>query len=89
LVFLTAPLAPIGLAMLSPSSLVAFGLLIGIGVGGALGTVALLAPAGARLPRLVSTCGFILVSHVAGFVAWTKALRGELNPIWEPTRRPT
>lgn len=89
LAFLTAPLAPVGLALLSPSSLLAFGLLIGVGAGIALGTVALLAPEGTRLPRLISTCGFILVSHVAGFIAWTKALRGELNPIWEPTRRPT
>ncbi len=89
LVFLTAPLAPLGLALLSPHSLLAFSLLIGIGLGTALGTVALFAPEGTRLPRLVSTCGFVLASHVAGFIAWTKALRGELNPIWEPTRRPT
>jgi hypothetical protein len=68
---------------------VAFALLIGVGVGIVLGTVALLAPEGTRLPRLISLCGFILASHVAGFIAWTRALRGELNPIWEPTRRPT
>ena len=89
LVFLTAPLVPVGLVVLSFTSLVAFLLLIPVAVGIALGTIALLAPEGTRLPRLVSTCGFLLASHVAGFVAWTKALRGELNPIWEPTRRPT
>ena len=75
--------------LLSVHSTVAFLLLIAIGVGSALGTVALLAPEGTHLPRLVSTCGFILASHIAGCVAWTKALRGELNPIWEPTRRPS
>ncbi|MDZ4863041.1 MAG: glycosyltransferase family 2 protein [Gemmatimonadota bacterium] len=88
LVFLTAPLAPLGLALLSLHSTVALILLIAVGVGSALGMVALLAPEGTHLPRLVSTCGFILASHIAGFIAWTKALRGELNPIWEPTRRP-
>ncbi|MEO8634302.1 MAG: glycosyltransferase family 2 protein [Gemmatimonadales bacterium] len=89
LVFLTAPLAPIGLALLSPSSWLAFGLLVAVGVATALGTVALIAPEGTPLPRLISTCGFVLASHIAGFLAWTKALRGELNPIWEPTRRST
>ena len=89
LVFLTAPLVPVGLVVLSFTSLMALVLLIPVAVGIALGTIALLVPEGTRLPRLVSTCGFLLASHVAGFVAWTKALRGELNPIWEPTRRPT
>jgi hypothetical protein len=88
LVFLTAPLVPVGLAVLSLESPVAFGLLVAFGVGNALGAVALFAPEGTKLPRLASVCGFVLASHVAGFIAWTKALRGELNPIWEPTRRP-
>jgi len=35
----------------------------------------------------VAVAGFAVASLVAGFVAWTKALRGELNPTWEPTRR--
>jgi len=35
----------------------------------------------------VALLGFVLAAHAAGFMAWTKALRGELNPVWEPTRR--
>ena len=44
-------------------------------------------PEGRPVSRLSRLCGFVLATHVAGFLAWTKALRGELNPIWEPTRR--
>jgi cellulose synthase/poly-beta-1,6-N-acetylglucosamine synthase-like glycosyltransferase len=87
LVFLTAPLALVGLLMLAPGFALArwaVGLAL---VGIALGTVAMRAPEGRRLPRLVSLCGFVLVTHLAGFLAWTKALRGESNSIWEPTRR--
>ena len=39
-------------------------------------------------PRLLAISGFLFSSHVAGVVAWARALRGELNPVWEPTRRP-
>jgi cellulose synthase/poly-beta-1,6-N-acetylglucosamine synthase-like glycosyltransferase len=88
LVFLAAPPALIALAVLSLQSRLAAAVL-GVGVLGiVLGTVAMQTPEGRRLPRVVSLCGFVLASHVAGFIAWTKALRGELNPIWEPTRRP-
>lgn len=37
--------------------------------------------------RPVALVTFVVVGHVAAIVAWYKALRGELNPIWEPTRR--
>jgi len=88
MVFLAAPLALIALMLLSLQSRIAAALLVAVLIGILLGTVAMRAPEGKRLPRLVALCGFLLVSHVAGFIAWTKALRGELNPIWEPTRRP-
>jgi hypothetical protein len=40
-----------------------------------------------RRMRLVAVCGFVVATHAAGLLAWAKALRGERNPIWEPTRR--
>ncbi|HWA55709.1 MAG TPA: glycosyltransferase family 2 protein [Gemmatimonadales bacterium] len=87
LVFLTAPFALVGLALLaleSPIALVGFILAV---IGCLLGTIAMRAPEGRRLPRLVTISGFVLATHLAGFLAWTKALRGESNSIWEPTRR--
>lgn len=88
LVFLVWPLALVVLMLLAWESLAARGLLALVLAGLGLGLLAWLAPEGRPLPRLVAICGFAVVSHVAGLVAWTKALRGELNPIWEPTRRP-
>lgn len=88
LVFLAAPPALLALALLSVHSRIAAAALVVALFGILLGTIAMRAPEGKRLPRPVSLCGFVLASHLAGFIAWTKALRGELNPIWEPTRRP-
>jgi cellulose synthase/poly-beta-1,6-N-acetylglucosamine synthase-like glycosyltransferase len=88
LVFLSAPLALIGLAVLAPTSRAAAGALALIGVSVLLGLLAVYWPWG-RPPRPLSVFGYLLVSAAAGFLAWTKALRGELNPIWEPTRRPS
>jgi hypothetical protein len=87
LVFLTAPLSLVGLLLLTPASVLARWGAIGALLGILLGWIAMKAPDGKRLPRLVSICGFVLVTHLAGFLAWTKALRGESNSIWEPTRR--
>jgi cellulose synthase/poly-beta-1,6-N-acetylglucosamine synthase-like glycosyltransferase len=87
LVFLTAPLSLAGLLMLAPSFALARWATVAAVLGIVLGTIAMRAPDGKRLPRLVSICGFVLVTHMAGFLAWTKALRGESNSIWEPTRR--
>ncbi len=88
LVFLVAPVALLALGALAiyyPVARVVLGVAL---AGVALGVVALRSPEGRRLPRLVALCGFVLATHLAGFLAWTRALRGELNPIWEPTRRP-
>ncbi len=88
MVFLVAPAALLalgGLAISYPVARVALGVaLVGVGMG----VFALQSPEGRRLPRVVALCGFVLATHLAGFLAWTRALRGELNPIWEPTRRP-
>jgi cellulose synthase/poly-beta-1,6-N-acetylglucosamine synthase-like glycosyltransferase len=89
LVFLTAPLALVGLVLLSLSSTAAALLLTATLSGALLGLLAIRWPEGRPMPWVVAVCGFILVTHTAGLVAWGKALRGERNPIWEPTRRVT
>jgi cellulose synthase/poly-beta-1,6-N-acetylglucosamine synthase-like glycosyltransferase len=87
LVFLATPPALLALAHLSLVSSLALAL-FSVFLGGlVLGLIALRAPEGTRLPALVRLCGFMVATHTAGVIAWTKALRGELNPIWEPTRR--
>lgn len=88
LVFLVWPLALLGLVLLAWDSALARGVLVLVLAGLGLGLLAWRTPEGRPLPRLVALCGFAVVSHVAGLIAWSKALRGELNPIWEPTRRP-
>lgn len=81
-------LVVVGLALLAPGNRWAQGIL---GLGG----IALIAgiagwfwPQERRLPRLLSLPSYALASNVAAVHAWVSALRGDLNPIWEPTRRP-
>lgn len=40
-----------------------------------------------RPPRPFAISAYLLASLVAGVEAWLRALRGELNPVWEPTQR--
>lgn len=40
-----------------------------------------------ELPKLVSLIAYLLAGTIAALHAWLNALRGELNPVWEPTRR--
>ena len=49
--------------------------------------VAWRAPEDRQLPRIVTTPAYVVWGLVAGLHAWINALRGELNPVWEPTRR--
>lgn len=44
-------------------------------------------PADRHMPRAVAVPAYFGSGTVAALVAWRGALRGELNPIWEPTRR--
>ena len=44
-------------------------------------------PSHARMPRAIGLVAYVIWGVVAGIHAWVKALRGELDPIWEPTRR--
>jgi len=87
LVFLFAPLVFIGLGLLSFRSSIAAALLLGGILVLVAGVIALRWPEGRSMPRLIGVCGFIVAAHTAGLLAWVKALRGERNPIWEPTRR--
>jgi cellulose synthase/poly-beta-1,6-N-acetylglucosamine synthase-like glycosyltransferase len=88
LVFLSLPLAAVGLLIVAATSV---GGLVLLGVtllGLVLGTVGYYWPPEKRVPRLLGLAGFAVSVHLAGIEAWLRAVRGELNPIWEPTRRP-
>jgi len=41
------------------------------------------------MPTIVSIPAYIVSGTLAGLVSWIQALRGALNPVWEPTRRDT
>lgn len=87
LIFLVAPFGLASLALLSLQSQAAAVVLL-VALGGILmGSIAMRWPEDRAMPRLIAICGFTLAACIAGFLAWMKALRGERNPIWEPTRR--
>ena len=44
-------------------------------------------PEDRHAPRLVSMSAYVVSGTIAALEAWLRALRGELNPMWEPTRR--
>jgi cellulose synthase/poly-beta-1,6-N-acetylglucosamine synthase-like glycosyltransferase len=44
-------------------------------------------PEGRPVPRLVAMPAYFVAGNVAALTAWMNALSGDLNPIWEPTRR--
>jgi hypothetical protein len=62
--------------------------LLVVALGLAAGTFALRWPEGKKLPMPFAMAGFFVAVNVAALAAWYKALRGERNPVWEPTRRP-
>jgi cellulose synthase/poly-beta-1,6-N-acetylglucosamine synthase-like glycosyltransferase len=88
LVHLTLPGLLLGLSLLSPYSLVAALLVLAIALVMGLGVVGMRWPDGRKAPAPIAVSGFILAVNAAALRAWAKALRGERNPIWEPTRRP-
>ena len=89
LVFLTLPLSLVGLSLLAVGS-VAARWILGLALFGLIAGFGAMRRAERRpVPRLVSFTAFIFASNLAGLLAWVKALRGERNPIWEPTRRHT
>ncbi len=44
-------------------------------------------PESRPMPRALAIPSYVVWGLTAGIFAWIKAMRGELNPIWEPTRR--
>ena len=87
LVFLVAPLVPVGLAILAARQVWARWALLAVVAGLLVGLAAFIWPEKSKTPRPLALVGFLVGAHAAGFMAWVKALRGELNPVWEPTRR--
>lgn len=82
------PLLPLGLGLLAVDHAWARWALLGVLGGLLLGGAAYLWPGERRPPLLLALPGFVVGSTVAGVLAWARAVRGELDPIWEPTRRP-
>ncbi len=40
-----------------------------------------------RIPRVLSVPAYAVAGNVAALHSWLRAIRGDRNPIWEPTRR--
>ena len=76
-----------GVALLSPSHLWARAALAGAGAACALGAIGWSAASKGRLPRWIAIPTYVCLGLVAGIAAWLKALSGEVNAVWEPTRR--
>jgi len=87
LVHLALPLAPIGLIVLARHSPVAASLLAAAAVITILGVAGMRWPEGKPVPAVLALAGFAVAVNVAALRAWSQALRGSKNPIWEPTRR--
>ena len=88
LFYLTLPLAAVGVVLLCVADrralvLAALAILV-LGAGYA----AMAWPEGKRVPLPIALCGFVVVSNVAGVLAWLTFLRRQRMPTWEPTRRP-
>lgn len=82
-----AVLGVIGLLLLAPSEpLAAFGA-AGVVVVGLLGLIGWRWPEDRALPRVFSMPAFLLAGNVAVMRASINAMRGELNAVWEPSRR--
>jgi cellulose synthase/poly-beta-1,6-N-acetylglucosamine synthase-like glycosyltransferase len=82
-----AVLGLIGLLLLAFSRPAAW---IGIGAAALIGILALIgwrSPEGKAIPRLFSMPAFVTVGNVAVLHATINAMSGELNAVWEPTRR--
>ena len=89
LVFLVLPGSLLGLVILAAEFRAALVLLL-IALGGCLiGAYVMRISERRRVARGFAVLGFAFAACLAGMIAWSKALRGERNPIWEPTRRPS
>jgi len=80
-------LATLALGMLAPAHVWARWLLVGGAAAALLALAAWFWPERRSMPRALALPGYVITGTLAALLAWIKALRGELNPIWEPTRR--
>ncbi len=80
-------LAAAALGVLSITTPAARWLLGGIVVVGALAGLGWLWPGDGKTPRVLSLPAFAVAGNLAAMHAAINALRGEMSPIWEPTRR--
>lgn len=80
-------IATFGLLFMAASQPLA---LVPLGVAAAIALLALIGwnwPEGRALPRLFAVPAFLVAGNVAVLHATINAVRGELNAVWEPTRR--
>jgi cellulose synthase/poly-beta-1,6-N-acetylglucosamine synthase-like glycosyltransferase len=82
-----ALLATAGLIMLTLTEPVARIVVAGAALSLALAAIGWSWPEGKRIPMVLSIPAFMVAGNVAVIVATISALRGELNAVWEPTRR--
>ena len=86
LVPLAVPVGLAALAVASRESPAARGLLALAALAAAAALAGWLLPED-RIPRPLAVHVYATASVLAGLQAWGKALRGERNPLWQPTRR--
>jgi glycosyltransferase involved in cell wall biosynthesis len=63
---------------------------LGVIAAGATVAAAIIAwrwPEARPLPRVLGVPGYLVSGVLAGLRAWGNALRGQLHPVWDPTRR--
>jgi len=88
LVYLALPLALAGLVLLCVVDRRALALAVVAILALGAGYAAIAWPEGRRVPLPFALCGFVVVSNLAGALAWFRFLRRQRMPSWEPTRRP-
>lgn len=82
-----APLAVLGLGVLSLESPLALAALAAVVLTGAAAAVAVRRSEQAEIPRLVQICGYLYAANAAAALALWKVIREERHAVWEPTRR--
>ncbi|MDX2184116.1 MAG: glycosyltransferase [Gemmatimonadaceae bacterium] len=87
LVYPASLVAAAGLAVAATRSLAALVLAAAAVAVLGLGWLGWQWPKERRAPKLISSIAFIVASNVAGVAAWWRALSGQQDAVWEPTRR--
>jgi cellulose synthase/poly-beta-1,6-N-acetylglucosamine synthase-like glycosyltransferase len=83
----TALLGVAGLAVLALTNPFALAGIIGVAITLGVALVGWNWPDGKRIPRAISIPTFLVIGNWAVVQATIRAMRGELNAVWEPTRR--